>query len=112
MNKEKEGRVKFNPGLSANRRSNNWAQGYFNLKPSRTGYKKLAHFENGVSILGEFFLEQGANLEFRATHTHLKNTQVPPGLIPCSQMPPGDAFRYKTKTRMRECQLIKRPFNF
>ena len=26
LNKEKESRVKFNPGLSANRPSNNWAQ--------------------------------------------------------------------------------------
>ena len=32
----------------------------------------LAHFK------GKFFLEQGANLESRAAHTHPKNTQVPP----------------------------------
>ena len=45
---------------------------------SRTGYKKLAHFLNGVSILGECFLERGANLESRAAHTYPKNTQLPP----------------------------------
>ena len=28
LNKEKDSRVKFNPGLSANRPSNNWAQIY------------------------------------------------------------------------------------
>ena len=38
----------------------------------------MAHFQNGVSILGEFFLERGANLESQAAHTHPKNTQVPP----------------------------------
>ena len=43
---------------------------------SRTGCKKLAHFENGVSIVGECFLERGANLDTRAAHTHPKNTQV------------------------------------
>ena len=63
-------------------------------------YKKWAHFRNGVSvlvgilkrgiknwpisrtgvsILGEIFLEQGANLESWAAHTHPKNTHVPPG---------------------------------
>ena len=31
-----------------------------------------------VSILGEIFLERGANLESRAAHTHQKNTQMPP----------------------------------
>ena len=36
-----------------------------------------AHFKE-LSILGEFFLERGANLESRAAHTHPKNTQVPP----------------------------------
>ena len=67
----------------------------------RTEYKKLAHFQNGVSVLerilerriknwpisrtgyqfqGKFFLERGANQESRAAHTHPKNTQVtPPG---------------------------------
>ena len=45
-------------------------------KLSRTGYEKLAHFQNGVSILRELFLERGANLESRAAHTHPKNTQV------------------------------------
>ena len=65
----------------------------------RTEYKKLAHFQNGVSVLarilergiknwpisrtgyqfqGNFFLERGTNLESRAAHTHPKNTQVPP----------------------------------
>ena len=65
----------------------------------RTEYKKLAHFQNGVSVLGRilergiknwpisrtgyqfqgnFFLERGANLESRAAHTHPKNTQVNP----------------------------------
>ena len=47
-------------------------------KLSRTEYKKLAHFLNGVSILWEFFLERGANLESRVAHTHPRNTQVPP----------------------------------
>ena len=47
-------------------------------KLSRTEYKKLAHFQNGVSILGEIFLQQGATLESRAAHTHPKNTQAPP----------------------------------
>ena len=72
----------------------------------RTEYKKLAHFKNGVSvfgwilewgiknwpiifehgvvILGEIFLERGANLESQAAHTHPKNTQVPPLVSPCS----------------------------
>ena len=45
---------------------------------SRTGFKKLAHFQNGVSILREIFLERGANLESRAADTHPKNTQVSP----------------------------------
>ena len=61
--------------------------------------KKLANFQNGVSVLrrflerdiknwplsrtgyqfkGKFFLERGANLEFREAHTHTKNTQVTP----------------------------------
>ena len=65
----------------------------------RKEYKKLAHSQNGVSVLGRilelgiknwpifrtgyqfqgnFFLERGANLESRAAHTHRKNTQVPP----------------------------------
>ena len=36
LNKEKESRVTFNPGLSANRPSNNWAQvNEFNCKSSR-----------------------------------------------------------------------------
>ena len=70
----------------------------------RTEYKKLAHFQNGVSVLGrilergiknwpisrmgyqfqgKFFLDRGANLESRAAHTHPKNTQVlPPGTNP------------------------------
>ena len=39
---------------------------------SRTGYQ----------VYGKFFLERGANLESRATHTHPKNTQVPPGFKP------------------------------
>ena len=42
------------------------------------GYKKLAHFQNGVSILGEMFFRRGANLESRAAHIHPQNTQVPP----------------------------------
>ena len=29
-------------------------------------------------ILGEMFLERGANLESRAVHTHPKNTRLPP----------------------------------
>ena len=65
----------------------------------RTEYKKLAHFQKGVSVLARilergiknwpisrtgyqfqanFFLERGANLESREAHTHPKNTQVPP----------------------------------
>ena len=74
----------------------------------RTEYKKLAHFQNGVSVLGrilersiknwpisrtgyqfqgKFFPERGANLESQAAHTHPKNTQVPPppGQQPASQ---------------------------
>ena len=36
LNKEEESRVKFNPGLSANRPSNNWAQvNKFNCTSSR-----------------------------------------------------------------------------
>ena len=46
----------------------------------------MAHFENGVSVLGRileqginfrgnYFLEWGANLESWAAHTHPKNTQ-------------------------------------
>ena len=38
----------------------------------------MAHFLNGVSILGEIFLEWVANLESRAAHTHPKNTQGAP----------------------------------
>ena len=45
---------------------------------SRTGYKKLAHFKKGVSIVREIFFERGGNLESRAAHTHPKNAQVPP----------------------------------
>ena len=37
---------------------------------------------HGVSILGEIFLERGANLESRAAHTHPNNTQVPPRVLP------------------------------
>ena len=59
-----------------------------------TEYKKLAHFNfransktgdknwpisrTGYQFQGKFFSERGANLESRAAHTHLKNTQVPP----------------------------------
>ena len=40
----------------------------------------LSKLPRSVSILGEIFLERGANLESRAAHTHPKNTQVsPPG---------------------------------
>ena len=55
-------------------------------KISRKEYKKLAHFWNGVSILGEIFLERGANSKSRAAHTHPKNTQVP---LPPPPPPPG-----------------------
>ena len=69
-------------------------------KLSRTEYKKLAHFQNGVSVLGRilergiknwliswtgyqfygnFFLERGANLESRAAHTHPKIPKCPTG---------------------------------
>ena len=73
---------------------------YFNLQTFQNGVcKKLAHFQNGVSVLGrileqgiknwpisrtgyqflgKFFLKRGANLESRAAHIHPKNTQVPP----------------------------------
>ena len=57
---------------------------------SRTAYKKLAHFLNGISVLGEIFLERGANFESRAAHTHPKNTQVPPPPVNFRQNIMGD----------------------
>ena len=33
--------------------------------------------ERGINFRENCFLERGANLEFRAAHTHPKNTQVP-----------------------------------
>ena len=54
------------------------------------GHKKLAYFQSGVSILGNFFLERGANLESWVAHTHPKNTQVHPP-------PPSSAGGVSTK---------------
>ena len=51
-------------------------QGYFNTNFLEWNIKNWPISRTGVSILGGFFLEWGANLESRAAHTHPKNTQV------------------------------------
>ena len=43
---------------------------------SRTGYKKLAHFQNGVSILGEIFSRTGC--QFGVTYPPKKYPSPPP----------------------------------
>ena len=45
---------------------------------SRTGIKNWPISRTGYQFQGNFFLEQGTNLESRAAHTHPKNTQAPP----------------------------------
>ena len=51
-----------------------------------------------VSVLGEIFLERGANLESRAAHTHPKNTQVPP--------PPGISITVQREHTIEKKVLI------
>ena len=47
---------------------------------SRTGYKKLAHFQNGVSILGENFFKTGCQFGvLGGTYTPKKYSSAPPG---------------------------------
>ena len=48
---------------------------------SRTGTKNWPISRTGYQFQGNFVLEQGANLESRAAHTHPKNTQVPPRVL-------------------------------
>ena len=50
LKKEKESRVKFNPGLSANRPSNNWALG-LNFNPGFFFFYSKAFFQIIFSIL-------------------------------------------------------------
>ena len=64
----------------------------------RTEYKKIGPFLERVSILGEIFLERGANLESQAAHTHPKNnTQVPP---PPPPPPPPLGLEASSTTRL------------
>ena len=62
---------------------------------------------SGVSSLGEFFLERGANLESPAAHTHPKIPKYPPGLqesTPATRLiPPATQATY----RLNESKLLK-----
>ena len=76
---------------------------HFNFRAnSKTGYKNWPISRTGYQFQGKFFSERGANLEFRAAHTHLKNTQVPPP-------PPGvlckKTFPQRAYTASLECNL-------
>ena len=51
-------------------------------KLSRTEYKKLAHFQNGVSILGEIFFRTGCQFG-------VPGGTYPPKKYPCAPPPPG-----------------------
>ena len=49
---------------------------------SRTGYKKLAHFQNGVSILGEIFSRTGCQFGVPGgTYPPKKYPSAPPGSV-------------------------------
>ena len=51
-------------------------------KLSRTEYKKLAHFWNGVSVLGEFFFRTGCQFG-------VPGCTYPPKKYPSAPLPPG-----------------------
>ena len=65
-------------------------------KLSRTEYKKLAHFQNGVSILGEIFVRTGCQFGvLGGKYPPQKYPSAPPGLNPASFEQPGpDSFRF------------------